>query len=215
MLVDSMNFKEAATHLIDVKDAAMKKIAWLINNKNWSYWKIMKKLGDVKHYFKPIEIEKFGTRLYLCPYSLGKSDFKEKGMLFHLFAKVYYKKDIYWCLYCNNLSIVYFFKNHLIKRYLERHCGEDTTAKTVTFEDVHRFFKETDVLCKIYDDPNSKEPNGIKGNCSIGTLCGNIMDGEVVFRTFIDASTVNGFKKEVYDKRSQNHFVTRYLWGVA
>lgn len=204
-----MNYHEAATFIRDAYIAATPKIYNLNMSKMKVYGRIVRERGEKKVYFKPTKVDKFGMEFIVCPYSLGKSDFKKNGIYFFAFCKVLFKGDLYWCLINDDLTVS-FFKKHMFLRYLERHCGVD--ADIVTDDDVWRFFKETDVLINYHGYESEKRPNGLVGGTNIGTLCGDFMDGQLVFRTFIDASTLaDNYKMLAYDLHPKDHELARAM----
>lgn len=197
MIVDTMTFKEVADAIVKAKVSSLKRMFALMDSKKKEYMRIINNWGDKRCDFKYFFIEKNDIQLYLCPYSRIKRDCKKNGLCFFLFAKVYYKHNIYWCM-VTMANKVSFFKNHLFERYLERHC-EMSEGSEVTPEVVQNFFRETDTLFTGKTYSTEQHPNGVLAGTSIGTCCGDMVDEIVIYKTFIDATTVNYYKKRIYD----------------
>ena len=213
MIVDTMNYNEAATFIQNAFMAARPKIHNLNMSKMKVYGKIVRERGEKKVYFKPTKVDKFGLEFIVCPYSLGKSDYKKNGIYFFAFCKVFFKGELYWCFIDGKYNVS-FYKKHLFLRYLERHCGVDTDI--VTLDDVWRFFKETDCLYNCHDYKSEKHSNGIVAGTNIGTMCGDVVDDILVFRTFIDASTlVPNYKMLAYDLHPKDHELARAMASLC
>ena len=202
MIIDTMSFGEAAAHIARVRNDAMPKIIHIIESKRKDYQRIVNHRGDKRCYFKSIPFERERVQFYLCPYSIGKKEFKKNGARFYVIAKITYKNNTYWCM-TNTDNTVCFYKIHFFQRYLERHCGMPANS-SVNMENVRVFFDETDTFVTYNRCPSQGHPNGVLGGSYIGTSCGDLVDGVCVWRTFVDASTARFFKKQAYDQHLKN-----------
>ena len=202
MIIDTMRFGEAAAHIARVKAAAIPKILHILQSKKKDYQRIVNNRGDKRCNFKPIPFERERVQFYLCPYSMGKKEFKKNGVRFYVIAKIPYKKNTYWCM-TNIDNTVDFYKIHFFQRYQERHCGMPANSP-VSMEEVRAFFDETDTFVTYKQCPSEGHPNGVLGGSYIGTSCGDLVDGVYVWRTFVDASTARFFKKQAYDQHPKN-----------
>lgn len=198
MIVDNMTLQEVGEAIlkaaINYYPTIMSKLAY----KERDYRRIVIKGLKDRYDFKPIPFKAYGIEFYLCPYALGKSDFKKFGIAYCLFAHVYYRGTNWYCLVMNDFCGLQMYCNHFFERYIERHLKDDSI---VNAETVRKYFKETDYLTYNRVIENPRHDNCLYATTKIGICCGEIITENVlVYKTYIDEETIiRGGKKEAFD----------------
>ncbi len=198
MIVDTMSLQEVGETILKTAIKNIPRIKGMVRSKERTYKRIIYKGLKDMYDFQPLQFEADGINYHLCPYSIGKSDYKKYGMLYTLFAHFYYNGTNWYCTITNNFKSVSIYCNHFFERYIERHLKDDSSVNP---EIVRKFFNETDHLHYNRLIENPKHPNCIYSSSRIGVCCGyRVSKNILAFMTYIDKDTLTlGDKKESYD----------------
>ena len=162
-----------------------------------AYRKIMlkKKAQDVI-FFKPEERVSNGYKYVIFPKSYGKSDYKRKGLIYHVVTPFYIDGRQFYIMYNKDFTACQVYTKHFFERYMERHLG---LCGTPDYYIISNYLKDTDCVVAYSDINIDKYENCIYGSTRIGVGCGTrISQNVILFNTYIDNSTVvNGLKKEI------------------
>lgn len=198
MIVDSMTLQEVGEAILKTAKVNIPKIKGMIRRKDKDYRRIIFKGLKDRYDFKPLSFVADGIEFHICPYSLGKKDYKRYGLLHCVFAHIYYKGTNWYCTVSDSFSTIKMYCNHFFERYIERHLKDNSQ---VNVETVRRYLKETEYLHYIRFINNPKHPNCIYSSTKIGVCCGRVVSKNILaFMTYIDKETLSlGEKKESYN----------------
>ncbi len=221
MIVDTMTLQEVGEAILKASRKAIPTIERMLTRKENDYKKVIYKGVKDRYDFIPLTFKTDGIEFILCPYSKGKKDFKKYGMMYCLFAHVYYERTNWYCMVTSSFQTVQMYSNHFFERFVERHLKDDTK---VSVDLVRKYFKETNYLTSSRFIDNPKYENCMYGATCIGVCCGHkVSDHVLAFRTYIDIETLTkGDKKVVFDEGQKdfeavftNEVGLRGYWMVA
>lgn len=209
MIVDSMTLQEVGEAILKAAVNNRTSILSLIHRKTKDYRRIIIKGLKDRYDFQPLSFTADDIDFFICPFSLGKKDFKKFGMLYCLFAHIYYKGTNWYCNIVENYTRVNMYCNHFFERYIERHLKDDST---VNVNSVRRYFKEADHLHYWFPIENPRHPNCIYSATKNGLCCGfKVSDNIIALMTYLNNDTlVLGKKRFAYDI-AQRAFETVYM----
>lgn len=214
MIVDTMTLEEVGEAILKASNKSINRIERLLTWKDKDYKKIIIKGQKERFDFLPIPFENDGIKFYICPYSKGKKDYKKYGIMYGLFAHVFYHGTNWYCMITADYVNVIMFCNHFFERYIERFLKDDSV---VNVEMARKFFKETDYLYINRPIENPKHPNCVYASMNIGIACGEIVSKHVTaYKTFLCKDTLTiGNKRKTYDE-GQKAFETTITndWGL-
>lgn len=198
MIVDTMSLKEVGEAILKASQKSISKIVALLDNKDKEYRRVIIKGHKERYDFQRISFTTDGIEFILCPYSKGKKDYKKYGIMYGLFAHVFYNGTNWYCMITNDFKSVGMYCNHYFERYVERHLKDDSR---IDVEIVRKYFKEIDYLTIFHRLEHPKYKDCVYGSTNIGVCCGQMISNQViVFKTYIDMETLTlGEKKKTYD----------------
>lgn len=198
MIVDTMTLQEVGEGILKASIKSKPTIKGMLNRKDRDYKRVIYKGLKDRYDFQPLSFTADGIEFHICPYSLGKKDYKKFGMMYCLFARVFYRGTNWYCNIADSFVGVNMYCNHFFERYIERHLKDDSK---VGVDIVRRYFKNTAHLHYTCFIDNPKYPNCIYSATKIGICCGRRVSEKVrCFLTYIDKETLSmGDKKQSYD----------------
>lgn len=198
MIQDNMTLDEVGRSLLRTALQNYPHFLSLIVQKRKKYRRIILKGGQERYDFKPIEVLVENITFHICPYSLGKHDFKKYDLCFCLLASFKYRNMERYCMVSDYGTSVQIYTRHFFERYIERHLKDDSE---VDIRLVRHFFREIDYVCHPVPVEKEGQDNAIYAGTNIGTCCGyKACEKVYVFKTYIDEQTLKkGDKRKVFD----------------
>ena len=199
MIVDTMSLQEVGETILKTATRNIPTVAKMILRKEKVYKRVIYRGLKERYDFQPLLFTDDGIEFIICPFSLGKRDYKKYNMAIGLFAHVFYRGTNWYCLITWDYSRVQMYCNHFFERYIERHLKDNSQ---VNVETVRKYFKETDYLTLYRFVDNPKYENCVYASTKIGVCCGQAISKNIVaYKTYIDMETLTqGDKKTVFDK---------------
>ena len=144
MITDNMNYSEIANEFkYDWSNNLFDRIGEILEEPKYRKFILKNVKDNQEYYFKPVDIKINGNNYILQISTVGRSEFKKKGLRFRIYMYYTRKEGTYVIEQCfnqiGNLSYIYIYPPHIFQEF-RNNVLKDMSMSIM--ETIHKFFQE-------------------------------------------------------------------------
>ena len=144
MITDNMNYSEIANEFkYDWNNNLFNRIGEILEEPKYRKFILKNVKDNQEYYFNPVDIKTNGNNYILQISTVGRSEFKKKGLRFRIYMHYTRKEGTYVIEQCfnqiGNLSYLYIYPPHIFQEF-RNNVLKDMSMSIM--ETIHKFFQE-------------------------------------------------------------------------
>jgi hypothetical protein len=214
MITDNMSYSEIANEFkSDWSNYLSDRIPEIMETPKYRKFVLKNVKDEQECYFKPVDIKVNGNNYILQISTVGRSEFKKKGLRFRIYMYYTRKEGTYVIMRLSFSEIVKggdtycIYPPHLFERYRERVLGQTYLSE---METIFKFFENDNGTFNSFTKNLEKYPNSLFSVTTNGVMLGEkLNDNIIIAKTYVSFDMLKG--NQIEDKQKLLDSVQEYI----